>query len=156
MTSINMFQTPVNAGANYPPHRMPTCPPAPRKLPYDPIPLQRLDSLSFPGLPVLPSMSHTDSSSDSDSTVVARRLRPRPTFFLLPNPKIISPMEANDSNEDCNDDNITELPASFIKAFGDGTGLRNEDSDGRQYKRVRRSSLLDGIRHRRPSFAGAA
>ncbi|KAL7521768.1 hypothetical protein ACHAWX_006450 [Stephanocyclus meneghinianus] len=156
MSSIDMFQTPVTASANCRAHCVPTCPPAPRKLSSDPIPFHIMDDFHIPGFPVLPSKSQTNSSSASDITVIVKRLRPRPTFFPLTGPKFVSPIEADATTEDGNDDSLTELPESFINAFGDDTSLRNQDSDGRQYKRVRRSSLLDGIRNRRPSFAGAA
>ena len=150
-----MFQTPVAASANCPLNRMPTCPPPPSKT-FDPIPLKKIDDFRFPGIPALHSKSHTDSSSDLEIIVAAKRLRPRPTPFLLSGPKYLSPIEADVANEECNNDNLTELPESFIKAFCDDTSLHNQDSDGRDYKRARRSSLLDGIRNRRPSFAGAA
>jgi hypothetical protein len=44
-----------------------------------------------------------------------------------------------------------------MEAFGDEKrSLHQDSSEGQEIKRVRRASLLDGVRNRRPSFAGAA
>jgi hypothetical protein len=139
----NMIQTPNNTIS--PVYRMPTCPPAPGR-PDDITQslVQKFDSC--PRVPDLPS------SPDADVASSIKRLMPRPRFVEMPYWRLSI---EHDTAYALHSKAGMTIPESLLQAF-QSQDINREDSDGRKAKRVRRTSLLDGLPPRRASFAGAA
>ena len=137
MSSTYLLQTPQ---ITYTFHtvRMPTCPPPPQRPD-----LGLLPTCGGPLFPLLPLPSKNQKFSPTTESLSVKRLMPRPTCAGY--------------TDEFSNTNLNVIPESLMEAFGDEKrSLHQDSSEGQEIKRVRRASLLDGVRNRRPSFAGAA
>jgi len=124
---------------------LPTIPPAPRQSNFiDQSLVQKSDSC--PRVPDLPS------SADANFTP---RLMPRPRLVEMPYWRRSIDYDTAETAYAAYSKAGMAIPESLMEAFAN-QNINREDEDGRKVKRVRRTSLLDGLPPRRASFAGAA